>query len=222
MNYLKKYISLSLMVVMGGILLSCGSSVGKKEMEEEKMVNSLADSIAKPQNLNFNMSDSVLAEDNFKAFEQRAVQKLEDLADYLKILSDTTVDIAFKEQARDMALKLFISPDNKMNIRIDNNENSVQTAGTLFKSIETGSYGLYSFDIINASVNQKLEPSGDFEYKGSIFFKLLIFKPKAGTSSIQNPYNMQCEIKVKKVQKEFGSESKLVWEVYLGNISSLE
>lgn len=211
------------MVVMGGILLSCGSSVGNKEMEEAKMVNSLADSIAKPENLNFNMSDSVLTEDNFKAFEQRAIQKLEDLADYLKILSDTTVDIAFKEQARDMALKLFISPDNKMNIRIDNNiENSVQTAGTLFKSIETGSYGLYSFDIIDASVNQKLEPSGVFEYKGSIFFKLLIFKPKAATSPIQNPYNTQCEIKVKKVQKEFGAESKLVWEVYLGNISSLE
>jgi len=59
------------------------------------------------------------------AFEIKAKQKLTDLADYLQIYADNSLDEAFREHARQMILDLFISDSVQVKIRIKKDKEEI-------------------------------------------------------------------------------------------------
>jgi hypothetical protein len=124
------------------------------------------------------------------AFEARAQQKLQDLADYINILKDPTLDSTFRQQAMNQAVALF----------------EVETS-TLLEKLYKEQPPISKYIIENIQVVKPLQLIDNERYEGLLSFKSNI------TTSPQDAI-----IVLKKVEKEFGDERRLIWEVLLGKI----
>jgi hypothetical protein len=161
-----------------------------------------------------NLDIDSLSVNHTKAFEQRAIQKLQDLKDYIEILSDPQIDTVFKNQASEMAGDLFSSKDNNIAFPlIENSDIEPLKIDSFFITLKNSAYGKLTLEIHNTSVINKIEKLGNSEYNGAIQFRLFVL-----TGQKTYKMDMRCKIIVKKVKKEFGKESKQVWEVFLGDI----
>ena len=158
-----------------------------------------------------------------KAFEKRAIQKLEDLKDYFEILSNSKIDTTFKNQAIVMASELFSTKENTITINLDESKESTpQKASSFFNSLQNGNLAMLSFQIHDIYMIKNIKHLNENEYKGAIKFMLSV---TSNNKEIQIPpkiVEMQCDIIAKKVRKQFGKESKQVWEVFLGNIFEIQ
>jgi hypothetical protein len=196
------YIILFMIFLLG---VGCGSS----HMDREQMYDSLGGDNA------INMIDiegDSLSENNLTAFEDRAIQKLDDLSGFIEILSDTAMDISFKDQAFIMAVELFETSDAK--VEIDFQGNTTDQPVTIYaflKSLIKDSYKKLIIKPEEVSVVQHLKNTGAGCYRGKIQMK--------GTVA-QQPLTCSIHIAAKQVEKEFGGEKKRVWEVFLGEIES--
>jgi hypothetical protein len=209
-----KYIGMFLTVVMVIFIVSCGPSD-----REANGHDSTSDQFIEILNL---QNDSLTFK-NIKAFEQRAIQKLQDLKDYFEILSDSTIEQTFKKQALDMARGLFASGDNTITFKLlENQEITALKVDSFFISLQNDKYGVLTLQIYNVSVTNSIKKLDDAEYKGAIKFRLFVFEKQVNTKTLLNKTNMQCDIIAKKVKKKFGNETKQVWEVFLGNIYQVQ
>jgi len=211
MNNWNKHMGLCMAACIGLFLISCAEAVDENE-EMDYIENERITSLKGMTSL----EEDSLSINNIKAFEQRAIQKLEDLKDYFEIMSDFTIDKEFKNQAIVMARKLFAEDENTITFPLyKDQENIAQKTGTFFTLLQNDTYGILSIDIFDISVIKNIKQLNDEEYRGVIKFRLLI---KTKQDNLNNNIPMQCEIIAKKVQKKFGIETKQVWEVFLGNI----
>jgi len=209
-----KYIGMFLTMIMVIFIFSCGPSD-----RETNGHDSTSDQFIEILNL---QNDSLTFK-NIKAFEQRAIQKLQDLKDYFEILSDSTIEKAFKKQALDMVRGLFASGDNTITFKLrENQEITALKVDTFFTSLQNDNYGVLTLQIYNVSVTNTIKKLDDAEYKGAIRFRLFVFEKQGKTKALLNKTNMQCDIIAKKVKKKFGNETKQVWEVFLGNIYQVQ
>jgi hypothetical protein len=209
-----KNIVLHLMVYVGIVLIACGPSMSEKENGKFTGEDSTLS-----QKKRIDMESDFLSDKNKKAFEQRAIQKLEDLKDYFEILSNSKIDSAFRNQAIAMALALFASNENTISLNLfENNEIPVQKVGSFFISLQNDGNGLLSFEIHDVTVVNRIKQLNDSEYEGAIKFKLFVLTKQENSEKVNHKMDMQCKIIAKKIQKEFGKESKQVWEVFLGDI----
>jgi hypothetical protein len=207
MKRLFKHIILCLMVCLGMMLFSCSPSAN----DHDGLGNNKNYSQSKGTP---NLENDSLSVKYIKAFEQRAIQKLQDLKDYFEILSDSKIDSTFKNQAKVMASELFASEYNTITFSLDENqENPSLKVDTFFTTIQNKTYGKLSLEIHNISVINKIRKLNDSEYEGAIKFSLFVL-----TKQKTLKMDLQSEIIVKKVEKKFGAESKQVWEVFLGDI----
>jgi hypothetical protein len=216
MNILNKNIGLIMVVITGMIIYSCSS--GRPEIMESNSAMEdttyISEQPLAPSDLK--LEEVTIDEENIGAFEKRGIQKLQDLADYLSLLADTTIDITFKEQAKSMALDLFASTQKTIQFKtINQKETQIQKPGILFNSIIKGYYGSFKIVLENIQIDKTLISAGDNKYSGSFIFLITIIDNK---KQVITKYKMQCAIEILKIHKTFGEESKRVWEVFLGDI----
>jgi hypothetical protein len=166
-----------------------------------------------------NLEEDSLSYKHIKAFEERAMQKLQDLKDYFEIISDSDIEPTFKNQALGMVENLFSSNNNTITLNLDEKQKNIpQDVDSFFVSLKKGSFGILSLQINNISVINNITRLNGPEYKGAIKFRLFIFEKQGNKTNLRTKTNMQCDIIAKKVQKTFGKEKKMVWEVFLGDI----
>ena len=158
-------------------------------------------------------------EELLRAYEETAGQKLADFADYLKIVSDTSLDIKFREQAAEMVRRLFVSGDAEVrNWAKAYSENDIQTLNELLeKGLSKGfNFWIQPKQVI---VTVPLAPRDDSTYAGRLSFyrKCVPFNDHESPSRILPITSI--DIYVIKRVKSFGDENLAVWEVYMGNIN---
>lgn len=153
------------------------------------------------------------------AYETSAKQKLTDFADYLKIVSDTTLDIRFRKQAAGMALNMFVSKTcntgswNRL-IQSDN----IQTLQQLLdKSLEKGMTGW--IQPCQIEITTPLVRENDSSFKGNLTFSARLFVFQNPEQTINLPKKVETEIFVLRKIKEIGKERLNIWEVSLGNMN---
>lgn len=130
---------------------------------------------------------------SLRAYEATARLKLNDLADYLRIMNDSTAGKAFKDKAREMAVALFVygkkAPDN--------------FSGVVFDSV---------------SVSKGLQRFSDTVYSGQLSVKVQ-WPYNAGVKGKIHPVKIRTvEIFALKQEKIFGKDTIKVWNVLLGDI----
>ena len=166
---------------------SCDNNEQFTRQSEQKQALQARDSITSA------FEKDTLSETSLRAFEVTAQLKLNDLADYIKILNDSSADKAFKEKAGEMAAALII-PGKKVpgflsGVIVD----SVRVSRALQRMNDSMYSGQLSFTI---------QPSHSFKSKRDI--------PKVKTKIV--------DIFTLKQEKVFGKDTIRVWNVLLGDI----
>ena len=186
---------------------TCGD--GRVEITKEERLSGMF------QNIEDDFVSDELTFETLNAFEKRAIQKLNDLADYLNIYADTSLSEEFRLQAREMILGSF---NSEMDLQtyfksLDFHEDTVNRI--LYHSEGVGSFiteinSIYTTDFFHKKTFSS--------YTGKLQFSQKIFRVILTDTVLTNIFNLHLEIIALKSEKEFGNISQDVWEVNLGEI----
>ncbi len=154
------------------------------------------------------------------AYELAAIQKLGDLADYMNVLGDRSLDQAFREKAGEMTLGLFASGD--ATVWEGSGQEGEQKALTVNKMVQEGHRNeslLSGVRFDSVMVLKPLQQSGHGQYRGSLagYRRVAIH---TGTDTVQEIQPVEVEVLVNRIEKVFGPDTLDVWEVFLGNLST--
>lgn len=167
------------------------------------------------QNIENEFINNELTPDILNAFEKRAIQKLNDLADYLNIYAQPNLDKEFRIQAVQMVRELFYSESDIPNFYKEL-ELVEDTAARILYSSKNG--GTFKTEINSIKVTRNFQKQSVSNYAGELRFTQKVFCITSGDTVLTNTYTRRSKIFVLKTKKEFGSEIQNVWEVYLGEI----
>jgi hypothetical protein len=212
---MRKYlvISVSLLAFLLFSSKQCNSPEDENAAREEIALKATLDSINKAFEADY------LSEQSLRAFELKAKQKLADLADYLQIYSDPSLDGSFRDLTREMILDLFISDSVHIKLKIPGEMKgknlSINEFLKMYPSQVKNSIA-FTFDSIVLS--EPLHKVNDQWYTGSLKF-LRRYKVSLQTNSgITRSVNNKVDIIATKVKKQFGTDKLQIWRIFLGDI----
>lgn len=159
-----------------------------------------------------------LSEEMLTAFEFSAAEKLNDLSDYLKIISDITLDMNFRQQAAKVVRNMFVT------VKVDlsglfylfprTDFNSLD--GILKNSLNNGNnFWLKPVQIV---VNKPFIRTSDTSYAGKILFNYEIINLKSQDKSEIPTGKLEIEICLVRELNSFGNDQLRVWEAKFGDI----
>lgn len=187
-------------------VFSIGCAISKKENERLNKKNS-GQVFSETMSL---MGDTI-SKENLQYFENRVIQKLVDFYDYLNILGHESFNSTIMGEVRSSAEKLFY------NSQITINPYGIQQSEILLKTVELlvdenyGDNALPILGILNVEIIEGLHLLDDGYFAGKLQFDIkndldAVIVTKEATFSLR------------RIEKKFGEESVLVWEVFLGQI----
>jgi hypothetical protein len=163
-------------------------------------------------------SDTV-SSTSLQAFETAAKTRLSDFSDYLAILHDTSVAETFREKAREMIRSLFVSENSIL--KITNPDNSGRRDVSVRQLLAAGSEVRVPFGKIvpdSIRVVQSLRRTGDSIYTGKLSFSYIPAGQKPASTLKQALADGTIDFLVIKHKKNFGTDTLMIWEVFLGNM----
>lgn len=178
---------------------------------------------ASTTNIEFSILENIfvseeLAVSEKQAFEQRATQKLYDYYDYVELISYQNLDKALKDYTIKQIIDLFnedisVFDDFTQIIQEDfeNLENYINNISKLkIEKIE--------IEVSDLQFIQQLEIKSKNIYTGKIAYQIKYQIIEEG--SVINTFSQRNEIEIilKKIEKNFGNETKKIWQIFLGNI----
>jgi hypothetical protein len=176
------------MFVGASLLLSSCASNSMREQEKAARMDSVAYEGADKKDMEANFSTDTLNEAQKELFSKRAVQKLEDFYGYAAIASNNKYDTALRIQAMTLAEDLFSDTANIRKIL-------VMSANMVIEDST----------VRNMRITQPATAINDSVYRGEISFDL-------HKSEIKDQH---IGFIIKKINKDFGTEKRSVWEAYL-------
>jgi hypothetical protein len=158
-------------------------------------------------------------EDLLGAYEETARQKLSDFADYLKIVSDTTMNIKFREQAAEMVKRLFVNGGTRVGVWAKAySYNDISTLDELTSKGLSKGFHLW-IQPENIKVDAPLAARNDSICTGRLSFYQNCLPFDSLKSPSKNSQMVSVDIFIIKRIKSFGDEKLNVWELYLGNFN---
>lgn len=193
MNKKLRYLLLSMAGVLTLASPTCEEGISPERRTEEKLetLQSAREDLVTP----------VLTRKNLGAFESRAVEKLEDYADYLGMVSDSVLDDSFREQARENLFGLFLegtAPES--------------TSPTDFPG---DGFAKLTFLIDSVMVLHPLEIENGKDYRGRLQYRFHTLGIQAADTILLRSSIEEMEMVLQKRSKEFGEKRLQVWEVQL-------
>jgi hypothetical protein len=159
-----------------------------------------------------------LTEASLFAYEVTAKQKLSDFADYLQIMTDTSLDMSFRIKAGEMIKKTFQSEN--VNLRLEKKEKETEPEFEVHLLIKDGLENkliLSPFSVDSIIVHEPLHRIGNTTYVGSLRFSQN-FMDSFQPGLIINSARRSIDVYVVKEDKIFGTDTLNVWTVRLGEI----
>jgi hypothetical protein len=206
------YISIIVIIYLVCSARSCTEDEYASAKEEEQYIMNLKESVKYVF-----MSDS-LSDQLLRAFEMTAERKLNDFADYLRILSDTTLDLIFRQHAAELVKDLFIPGEIELiNWSKAYNVPGLSNLTLLLEHSLTKGISCWiqpwQINVLNPFIQ-----INDSIVTGSLSF----IQNSIPFSATGQPELLQGEatidIYIFKEVKSFGDKRLRVWEVYLGDI----
>ncbi len=169
------------------------SAKGCNDNEQDSSLHEESDAARSRDSITSVFGSGNLDQASLRAFEVTAKSKLNDLADYLKIMNDSSAGKSFRYKAGEMAHSLFLN---------------VNHMPASLKEVE--------FDSIR--VKEPLQRESDTVYSGQLDFTLRF--TGAGNREKKNTLVQTKTIDIFTVKREkiFGRDTVKVWNVFLGDI----
>lgn len=159
-----------------------------------------------------------LDEVKLNAFDERAIEKIHDFGEYVMIYTRKNYDTAFKAQAGKMIFDLFIDSNVVIDIDISTGRPEDLTLPGFLEQLDSCDYDELVVSSQDFVLDSPLQSSGDSLYKGVVSYSNKIIGLRSGDSLLIHSTTNRVEIIAKKVNKNFGNRSNLIWKVFLGNI----
>lgn len=160
-----------------------------------------------------------LSEEARQAAEVNAMQKLKDLADYMEIYADQSLDSAFRNKAGEMIRDLFESENSRVFLGQINNDKLIYLSVKEFLKEGFGA-GIdrveISFDSVR--VADPLHKSGEYLYAGKLIAYQTVIKNQEKDSIISPARSTMIDFISRKQLKIIGKDTLAVWETFLGNM----
>ncbi|PJB15171.1 MAG: hypothetical protein CO118_04800 [Flavobacteriales bacterium CG_4_9_14_3_um_filter_32_8] len=155
-----------------------------------------------------NVKNTLLTTEQKEAFQLRAIEKLEDFIDYLKIIADQKIDSELKQHSISLALELFINDSTLFTDSILADTTEAIPLKSFLTTIQTNKTPiLVTIEAIKFTV--PITADSLFNYQGNMEVILNIDGKK-----ITKNVNVQLVEK----NKKFGTINKEITEIGLGNI----
>jgi len=167
-------------------------------------------------------SDS-LAEQTKIAFEERAIQKLYDFADYVNICSEKKLEKTFRDQSAEMITGLFLNDSVAINsIFINKNKDQILSPGNFVESLSGSKYNSLIIKISDVETVEHLHLTPDGLYIGRLNFNLQTSGiTDNDTLSICNS-RITVKIIAARLHKNFGTDERYIWNVFLGDMDEIK
>ena len=191
---------------------TCTEDEDTATKREEQHIINLRDSI-KSVFISDTLSDQFL-----KSFEITAIQKLNDFADYLKIISDTSLEVQFRQQAAGLVRDLFVN--DKIGLHdwgIIYPEHNPETLKYLIEHCLSDGIPFW-IQPSQISIRNSFTRENDSTYLGSLSFyqnRIPFINPEQSEIVIGE---LVIDIYLIKSLKFIGDQQFKVWDVYLGDI----
>ena len=206
------YISIIVIIYLVCSARTCTEDEDATAKKEEQYIMNLKESVK-----HVFMSDS-LSDQLLRAFEITAEEKLNDFADYMKIISDTTLDLRFRQQATELVRNLFVASDIEL-----------QSWSRVYHVTGLNTLELLLEHSISEGISCWIQPSqinvinpftqvNDSTVTGGLSFIQNCIPFNATGQSELVPGEATIDIYIIKEIKSFGDKQLRVWEVYLGAI----
>ncbi|MCU0369788.1 MAG: hypothetical protein MUC31_00075 [Bacteroidales bacterium] len=196
--------------------LFCGKSCvddSEREDWQQKRVTEAKDTIRSE------FETGHLSEEACFAAEVKAIQDVNDLADYVEIYSDRSLNILFRQKAAEMIREMFISEDASLSF--GKTKNHKMKSVTLDEFLRTG-FGDDSkkaqviFDSIR--VQKPLQKYDGSTYSGELAsYQTIILHPLAD-NIISSSNQVTIHFISSKQVKIIGQDTLKVWEVKIGDL----
>ncbi len=190
----------------------CTENSDMAEVISEKRIMESKDSIR--QAFEVNLPDNKA----LSAYEETAKQKLLDFAGHLKIASDSSLDIAFRQKAAEMSQRLFLSAGADIAAwnKAYNQYNLKSVKQLNDRSLASGMSFWIKPNMI--SIKKPLTIKNDTLFIGCLSFSQLRISYDSGSSPEIISGMLNADIYLIKRIKHFGADSLSIWEVFLGDI----
>jgi hypothetical protein len=212
---MKKFlvISVSLLAFLLFSSKKCSSPGEEDAAREDIALKTELDSINKEFKADYLSGQSI------DAFEVKAKQKLADLADYLRIYSDPSLDKSFRDHTRKMIIDLFLSDTVRVMLKPSAEQKEENLSITGFLKLFPVS-GKNPMEIVFDSVvlSEPLHRVDELNYKGSLEFLCRYEDPGSPDKRFSCSVSKKIDIIAVKVKKQFGNDTLRIWQILLGNI----
>lgn len=208
-----RYILILIMIYLVCTARTCIEDEDAVARREEQYTMNLKDSIK-----DVFMSDS-LNDQLLRAYEVSAAEKLNDLADYLRIISDTTLDMRFRQHAAELVKGLFVTDQIELNnwSRMYPESGLYTLELLLAHSLSEGISCL--INPMQITVSKPFVSESDSAFIGNLSFINRYVPPDSKDTSVTESVRLVIDIYLVKKLRSFGEEQIRVWNVYLGDIN---
>jgi hypothetical protein len=188
-----------------GLLITCMScAISKKENER---LDKILSQQSTPSEIKFVDKPNA---DMLRNYEIRAIEKLEEFYDYFVMLSHDAYEESMKSEIRASALGLFYN----VNERIHPLDPSLGEAKTVERCLmdqqETDENDV---SVSSIEITTPLQISAAAHYEGQLSFQITL-----GKEGNQKIISKSAAFTLRKIKKTIGTESVLIWEVFLDRI----
>lgn len=212
---MKRIINILIIIVL--YVVFCGKSC---EDDSERISRQSQQAILARDSIRKEFETDFLAEEARCAAEVQAVQKLSDLADYVEVFADVTLDSLFREKAGEMIREMFVSEKVRLTFDPERRELARRMSVDEFLKDGFGKRILWAdirFDSV--MILKSPEKSAQGYYLGKLVAsQLLICHTQA--DSISSLYKVSIDFISSKRKKFFGTDTLNVWVVSLGDMET--
>jgi hypothetical protein len=196
-------------------LLFSGRSCDNRPPDEEARAQAL---VTTRDSIREAFETDWLSESAMYAHEVTARQKLSDLADYMHMLADTTLDSAFRQKAGEMIRKMFMTAEARVSVMLrgDRRVRAMPLSEVLREAwTRPGILAPFRFDSI--LVKEPLHRVDVTRYAGTLAFRQRFTGPAPPDTTMTVSRHKVVDFFAVREEKLFGKDTLRVWEVVLGD-----
>jgi hypothetical protein len=212
---MKRILKITVLVLV--YLLFSGRSC--QEDQEDLVQRQVKEAEAQKESIRSEVETDYLSEDSKFAVEMAAIQKVNDLADYIEVYTDVSLDIVFREKAGDMIRDIFVSDDVRLSFGPYRNKKIKYL--TVKKFLDRG----FGKDVLSAlvlfddiTIDIPLNRSGPELYEGAISgIQEITWFTSSDTIKTEKT-TITITIQASREIKVFGEDTLKTWAVNLGDM----
>ncbi len=155
-----------------------------------------------------------LSSKSIQAFELRGIQKIQDFTDYIALISDPNLNDNFRARSMQAALKLFVHDSIPINVMdLETNLSQSISIKVFLEHLKQNKTNKINWTFTDPTTPLTAQPINLESYHWKSMGQMT---QEFGQQKSSNQVTFN--IALQKIEKKFGTRSKIIWEVFIGEV----